>query len=165
MKDFGVQLFGVHDKTALITGTAILLVAYACGVGVLALRSWRLALGGIALFAAVGVASALTRHDAGMFAALPSLVGAGLAVWALHWLLTLAGVAEPARSGPLPVRHPRADRGRRRRPAHRRLGRDRGRHDGSDRPGGVARAGAGTERGRGHGGRRRDRHGRGPMVG
>jgi hypothetical protein len=29
VKDFGVQVFGVHDKTALITGTALLLAAYA----------------------------------------------------------------------------------------------------------------------------------------
>jgi DMSO/TMAO reductase YedYZ molybdopterin-dependent catalytic subunit len=91
VKDFGVQVFGVHDKTALITGTAILLAAYAFGLGVLAVRSWRLALVGIGLFAAVGVASALTRHDAGLLAALPTLIGAGVAVWVLRYLLDLAG--------------------------------------------------------------------------
>jgi len=91
VKDFGVQVFGVHDKTALITGTAILLAAYAFGLGVLAVRSWRLALVGIGLFAAIGVASALTRHDAGIAAALPTLVGAGLTVWVLRYLLGLAG--------------------------------------------------------------------------
>nr|WP_030436576.1 molybdopterin-dependent oxidoreductase [Actinoplanes subtropicus] len=99
VKDFGVQVFGVHDKTALITGTAILLAAYAFGLGVVAVRSWRLALVGIGLFAAVGVASALTRHDAGVAAALPTLVGAGLAVWALRYLLDLAG-AELATTAP-----------------------------------------------------------------
>ena len=52
VKNAGIQIFGVHDKTALIVGTAVLLAIYAYGVGVLALRSWRLALGGIALFAA-----------------------------------------------------------------------------------------------------------------
>ena len=45
VKDFGIAVFGVHDKTALITGTAILLAAYAWMVGVVAMRSWRLALG------------------------------------------------------------------------------------------------------------------------
>jgi DMSO/TMAO reductase YedYZ molybdopterin-dependent catalytic subunit len=109
VKDFGVQVFGVHDKTALITGTAILLAAYAFGVGVAAARRWWLGLAGIALFAAIGVASAVTRHDAGALAAVPTLVGAGLAVWALHYLLELAGAelaaappartAEPARVG------------------------------------------------------------------
>jgi DMSO/TMAO reductase YedYZ molybdopterin-dependent catalytic subunit len=103
VKDAGVQIFGVHDKTALLTGTAILLTVYAGGVGVVALRSWRLALGGIALFAVVGVASALTRHDAGLLAALPSLIGAGLAAWTLHYLLSLAGVEVGSRPSPVPA--------------------------------------------------------------
>nr|WP_296065518.1 molybdopterin-dependent oxidoreductase [uncultured Actinoplanes sp.] len=101
VKDFGIQVFGVHDKTALITGTAILLAAYAYGVGVVALRSWRLALGGIALFAAIGVAAAMTRHDAGAFAWLPTVVGAGLAVWVLRYLLRLAGL--PPAPAPVPA--------------------------------------------------------------
>nr|WP_203782441.1 molybdopterin-dependent oxidoreductase [Actinoplanes rishiriensis] len=91
VKDFGVAVFGVHDKTALITGTALLLAAYAYGLGVVALRSWRLALAGIALFAAVGVAAAVTRHDAGVVAALPALVGGVLAAVVLRYLLKLAG--------------------------------------------------------------------------
>ena len=102
VKDFGVQVFGVHDKTALITGTAILLAAYAFGLGVLAVRRWWAALVGIGLFAVIGVASALTRHDAGIEAALPTLVGAGLTVWVLRYLLDLAGAgmttAAPARA-------------------------------------------------------------------
>ena len=90
VKDAGIALFGVHDKTALITGTAILLGAYAWLLGVIALRSWKVALGGIGLFAAVGVAAAVTRHDAGVLAALPTLVGAAAAVPVLRYLLTLA---------------------------------------------------------------------------
>jgi DMSO/TMAO reductase YedYZ molybdopterin-dependent catalytic subunit len=92
VKEFGVQVFGVHDKTALLTGTAVLLAAYAFAVGVVAVRRWRVALGGIALFGLVGVVSAMTRHDAGPLAALPSLVGAGLAVPVLRHLLELAAV-------------------------------------------------------------------------
>jgi DMSO/TMAO reductase YedYZ molybdopterin-dependent catalytic subunit len=95
VKDFGVQVFGVHDKTALLTGTAVLLAAYAFGVGLLARRHWRVALGGIALFGIVGVVAAMTRHNAGPLAALPSLVGAGLAVPVLRYLLGLAEAAEP----------------------------------------------------------------------
>jgi hypothetical protein len=95
VKDFGVQVFGVHDKTALITGTALLLAAYAFVVGLIARRHWRVALVGIALFGLVGVAAAMTRHDASALAALPSLIGAGLAVPVLRYLL---GVAEPARA-------------------------------------------------------------------
>ena len=95
VKDVGVQVFGVHDKTALITGTAILLAAYAFGLGVVARRVWRLGLVGIGLFAVIGVASAVTRHDANAVAALPTLVGAGLAVPLLRYLLDLATAAEP----------------------------------------------------------------------
>jgi DMSO/TMAO reductase YedYZ molybdopterin-dependent catalytic subunit len=104
IKDFAVRVFGVHDKTALIAGTAVLLAVYAFGLGLAALRSWRLALGGIGLFAAIGVAAAVTRHDASVFAALPSLAGAGLAVFVLRYLLGLAG-ASPAPARP-PVREP-----------------------------------------------------------
>jgi len=92
VKEFGVRIFGVHDKTALITGTAVLLAGYAFAVGVVAVRRWRIALGGIVVFGLVGVAAATTRHDAGSLAALPSLVGAGLAVPVLRRLLDLAGV-------------------------------------------------------------------------
>ena len=102
VKSVGIQLFGVHDKTALITGTGILLAVYSYGVGVVALRSWRLALSGIALFAAVGVASAMTRHDAGTIAWLPTIVGAGLSVLVLRYLLRLAGAPRmvvPAETG------------------------------------------------------------------
>ncbi len=102
VKDAGIAVFGVHDKTALITGTAILLGAYAWAVGVVALRSWRLALGGIALFGLIGVAAAVTRHDAGPGTALPSLVGAAVAVAVLRHLLSRAGAPAPAER-PVPV--------------------------------------------------------------
>jgi DMSO/TMAO reductase YedYZ molybdopterin-dependent catalytic subunit len=95
VKDAGIAVFGVHDKTALITGTTILLAGYAFGLGVAARRSWRLGLGGIALFAVIGVAAAVTRHDAGVLAALPTLVGAAIAVPLLRYLLTLATATEP----------------------------------------------------------------------
>ncbi len=95
VKQVGIAVFGVHDKTALITGTAILLLAYAALVGVLALRSWRYGIAGIALFAAIGVAAAVTRHDAGVPAALPSLAGAVVAVVMLRYLLDRARPGRP----------------------------------------------------------------------
>jgi len=101
VKDFGVAVFGVHDKTALITGTAILLGAYAFGLGLAARRSWRLALGGIGLFAVIGVAAAVTRHGAGVWAALPTLVGAATAVPVLRYLLALATATQPVPVGKL----------------------------------------------------------------
>jgi DMSO/TMAO reductase YedYZ molybdopterin-dependent catalytic subunit len=99
VKNFGVAVFGVHDKTALITGTALLVAAYAYLLGVVAARRWRVALGGIALFGLIGAAAAITRHDAGPLAALPSLIGAALAVPVLRYLLSLAAAVESAPVG------------------------------------------------------------------
>ena len=87
VKDFGIAVFGVHDKTALLTGTTLLLAAYAFGVGVLGRRWWPAAVGGIALFGLVGAVAAVTRPGAGAAAVIPSVLGAGLAVLVLRHLL------------------------------------------------------------------------------
>jgi DMSO/TMAO reductase YedYZ molybdopterin-dependent catalytic subunit len=100
VKDAGIAVFGTHDKTALITGTALLLAAYAALLGVLALRSRAAAPIGIALFAVIGVSAALTRNDAGLTAALPTLAGAVAAYFALRYLLRTAVEAEPVGSAP-----------------------------------------------------------------
>lgn len=76
VKEFAISVFGVHDKTALITGTVVLLAVSAAAVGVLALRDIRLGYAGIAIFGLLGVLAALTRANAGAAAALPSIVGA-----------------------------------------------------------------------------------------
>jgi DMSO/TMAO reductase YedYZ molybdopterin-dependent catalytic subunit len=96
VKDFGIAVFGVHDKTALLTGTAILLVAYAFVAGVVAVRRWWVAVGMIGLFGLVGVVAALTRHDAGVAAALPSVIAAVVAVVVLRGLLAVS-VGAPVR--------------------------------------------------------------------
>ena len=95
IKDAGIAVFGTHDKTALITGTAVLLTIYAALLGVLALRSRSAVPVGIALFAVIGVAAAVTRNGAGVAAALPTLVGAVAAFFALRYLLRAAVEAEP----------------------------------------------------------------------
>jgi hypothetical protein len=55
----------VHDKTALITGTAILLGRLRLVLGVVALRSWRRPRRDRPVRGR-GVAAAVTRHDAGV---------------------------------------------------------------------------------------------------
>ncbi|MEU4690028.1 molybdopterin-dependent oxidoreductase [Actinoplanes sp. NPDC023714] len=94
VKDAAVRVFGIHDKTALIVGTLILLTGYAYAIGVLAARRWWIGVAGIALFGMIGAVAAMTRHDAGPMAWLPSVAGAALAVWVLHRLLGLG--ARPA---------------------------------------------------------------------
>lgn len=76
VKNFAVQVFGTHDKTALITGTIILLTAFAALVGTLAVRDMRYGYGGIAIFALIGIVAAITRTGAGVSAVLPSIIGA-----------------------------------------------------------------------------------------
>ncbi|WP_430780511.1 molybdopterin-dependent oxidoreductase [Actinoplanes sp. G11-F43] len=105
VKDFGIAVFGVHDKTALLAGTVVLLAAYAFGVGVLARRWWPVAVGGVALFGLAGAAAAVTRPDAGVVAAIPSLGGAVVAVLVL-WHLTRVAAAVTTASGPEAVDGP-----------------------------------------------------------
>jgi DMSO/TMAO reductase YedYZ molybdopterin-dependent catalytic subunit len=76
LKSFAISLFGTHDKTALLIGTGVLLAAFAALIGVVAVRNLAYGFAGVGVFAAVGVAAALTRPHAGLVTTLPSLVGA-----------------------------------------------------------------------------------------
>ncbi|MFC8301917.1 molybdopterin-dependent oxidoreductase [Micromonospora orduensis] len=97
VKQFAIDIFGTADKIALLVGTAVLLGAFAALFGMLAVRRLALGLAGIAAFAAVGVAAAVTRPGADVFDALPSLVGGGLGAVVL-WLF----VAGPLELNPWP---------------------------------------------------------------
>ncbi|MEU4770422.1 molybdopterin-dependent oxidoreductase [Micromonospora sp. NPDC023644] len=97
LKQLGIALFGTYDKIALLVGTGLLLAAFAALLGVLSLRRLAIGLAGIAAFAALGVAAAVTRAGAGPTDALPSLVGAGLGA-AVLW----AFVAGPLELDPWP---------------------------------------------------------------
>ncbi|MFC4065546.1 molybdopterin-dependent oxidoreductase [Actinoplanes subglobosus] len=94
VKDLGIAVFGVHDKTALIIGTVLLLTAYSFGVGVLARWRWALAVAGVVLFGLVGAVAAATRPGAGGTSVIPSAVGAAVAVLVLRHLRRRAGAAE-----------------------------------------------------------------------
>ncbi|MER7890398.1 molybdopterin-dependent oxidoreductase [Micromonospora sp. NPDC094482] len=97
LKQFAIDLFGRYDKLALLTGTALLLAAFATLLGVLSVRRLAVGLAGIAGFAALGVAAALTRVDADAADALPSLLGAALGAVVL-W----AFIAGPLELDPWP---------------------------------------------------------------
>ncbi len=105
LKQFAISLFGVYDKIALLVGTAILLAGFAALIGIGASRDRRWGYAGIAVFAAIGIAAALTRHDATWVAVLPTLIGSAAALFVLFRLLALAG--EPA--APAAVPRPAAD--------------------------------------------------------
>ncbi|MFV2018708.1 molybdopterin-dependent oxidoreductase [Micromonospora sp. LOL_023] len=101
LKQFAIDVFGVHDKTALLIGTAVLLAGFAAGIGVLAVRWPAAGVLGVACFGLIGVAAAMTRPDVGPFAALPALIGA-LAAAVVLWSL-VTGPLRPARSTASPV--------------------------------------------------------------
>jgi DMSO/TMAO reductase YedYZ molybdopterin-dependent catalytic subunit len=76
VKAFAIDVFYTYDKVALLVGTLLLVMLFAAVIGVLAMRRLWAGLVGLAVFAGIGVAAALTRHEAGWTAALPSLIGA-----------------------------------------------------------------------------------------
>ncbi|HEY7815108.1 MAG TPA: molybdopterin-dependent oxidoreductase, partial [Nakamurella sp.] len=82
VKQFAIQAFGTHDKTALVAGIVLVLGLYALAVGVVAVRSHRLGAAGILLFGFIGIVAAVTRPSAGTADGVPSFVGAlaGIAV-------------------------------------------------------------------------------------
>ncbi|MGN9766040.1 molybdopterin-dependent oxidoreductase [Micromonospora sp. SD12] len=97
LKQLGIALFGTYDKIALLVGTGLLLAAFAALLGMLSRRRLAIGLAGIAAFAALGVAAAVTRAGAGPADALPSLLGAVLGA-AVLW----AFVAGPLELDPWP---------------------------------------------------------------
>src|SRR6201995_2309595 len=90
VKDFAIATFGANDKTALLTGILIILALYAAAVGMLAIRRLAFGLGGLAVFAAIGLAAALTRPDATPGYVIPTLAGAVAGAVVLRWLTRAA---------------------------------------------------------------------------
>jgi DMSO/TMAO reductase YedYZ molybdopterin-dependent catalytic subunit len=94
VKQFAVQVFYTYDKLALIIGTLVLLAAFAAVAGILATRRIVWGYAGIGIFAAVGIAAAMTRHNAPWYAFVPTLIGGLVAAGVLWWLLRLPAEAE-----------------------------------------------------------------------
>ena len=90
VKDWATSTFGTADKTVLLGGVLVVVLLYSAVVGVLALRRFALGLLGLAIFAGIGLAAALTRHNASESYAVPSLFGALAGAIALRWLVVTA---------------------------------------------------------------------------
>jgi DMSO/TMAO reductase YedYZ molybdopterin-dependent catalytic subunit len=110
VKDFAISAFGTNDKTALLGGILVVLVLYAAVVGMLAVRRLAAGLGGLAVFAAIGLAAALTRPDATVGYVVPALAGAAAGAVALTWL-TRAAVRLGTPADPLYLPGPRQQPG------------------------------------------------------
>jgi DMSO/TMAO reductase YedYZ molybdopterin-dependent catalytic subunit len=103
VKDFAISAFGANDKTALLGGILLILAGYAAVVGMLAVRRLAFGMAGLAVFACIGVAAALSRPAADPGYVVPTLVGAAAGAVALAWLARAAAGLEPAPAGLAPA--------------------------------------------------------------
>src|SRR5271170_5198576 len=104
VKDFAISAFGADDKTVLLGGILVVLALYAAVVGVLAVRRLAFGMWGLALFAFIGLAAALTRPNSTPEYIVPTLVGAAAGAFALARLARAA-----VRLSPPPARARPAD--------------------------------------------------------
>jgi DMSO/TMAO reductase YedYZ molybdopterin-dependent catalytic subunit len=100
VKDFAISAFGTHDKLVLVSGILVLLACFAAWLGTRAVRRFSSGVAGIALFAVVGLLSALTRPGATPLDALPTLLGAAAGILALHRLVLAVHAAAPPAPAP-----------------------------------------------------------------
>jgi DMSO/TMAO reductase YedYZ molybdopterin-dependent catalytic subunit len=87
VKVWATSTFGNNDKTVLLTGVFVVVFLYAMLVGALAARRMSLGYAGLALFACLGIAAAVTRHGASPGYAVPTVIGALVGAFALHRLI------------------------------------------------------------------------------
>jgi DMSO/TMAO reductase YedYZ molybdopterin-dependent catalytic subunit len=90
VKVWATSTFGTNDKTVLLTGVFVVVFLYAMLVGVLAARRMSLGFAGLALFACLGIAAAVTRHGASPGYAIPTVIGALAGAFALYRLIGAA---------------------------------------------------------------------------
>jgi DMSO/TMAO reductase YedYZ molybdopterin-dependent catalytic subunit len=104
VKNFAISAFGSNDKNVLVTGILILLAIFAAFVGIAALRHLAYGFWGLAIFATVGVAAAVSLPKASVGWAAPTVIGALAAAVALSRLTRLA--LEATEVAPLPYSAP-----------------------------------------------------------
>jgi DMSO/TMAO reductase YedYZ molybdopterin-dependent catalytic subunit len=102
VKEFAIAHFGTHDKAALVAGILMLLAAFAVLIGVLAVRRLAYGLAALAVFAAVGVAAAVSQG--GGLNVVPTLAGTAVAAATLVLMVrAIRGAARPETTGPVEV--------------------------------------------------------------
>ena len=95
VKDMAIRLFGTSDKIALLAGILLVILGYSAAIGVLAQRKGlRVGRVGIGLFGLLGAGAALAGQS-GPIGVVPSLVGGGIGMLALEWLISSAMESGP----------------------------------------------------------------------
>jgi DMSO/TMAO reductase YedYZ molybdopterin-dependent catalytic subunit len=102
VEHWATATFGTHDKDVLLTGVWVVLFCYAAVIGALAVRRLWVGLAGIGVFAAIGVAAAVTRTSATPGYAWPTIGGALVAAFALYRLVETARAAARASAAAAP---------------------------------------------------------------
>ncbi|MEE1771138.1 molybdopterin-dependent oxidoreductase [Streptomyces sp. JV185] len=99
VREFAVRNFGTSDKLVLQLGILILLALFAMAIGVLALRHRRMGSAAVLVFGLVGAVAAAGRPEGVPADALPSVVGAAVAVAVLYLLVGRLAPAPPPAAG------------------------------------------------------------------
>jgi DMSO/TMAO reductase YedYZ molybdopterin-dependent catalytic subunit len=113
VKNFAISAFGPDDKTVLVIGILVVLAVFSAAIGIAAMRNLHRGYAGLAIFAVIGLAAALTRPNATPWDALPTLIGALAGGYALKLLVRAAGGRAPleSASGPAAIPQPPRPRG------------------------------------------------------
>jgi len=99
VKEFAIAHFGSHDKEALLSGIVVVLLAFAVGIGIAAVRRIGYGLAGLAVFAVIGAAAAIHLPGASFTDVIPTLAGVIVAAGTLTVLVRAVWAAVPA-AGP-----------------------------------------------------------------
>ena len=114
LKSFAIRTFGASDKTALLTGIVLILIAAAIALGVVSMRRPRVGVFGLVVLGTIGALAAITRPANTFAAAIPALVGMTAGLVTYGWLRRRAGLATPRSMSREPVPPPPAGFDRRR---------------------------------------------------
>ena len=99
VKNFAISAFGSHDKTVLVLGILVVLAVLSAAIGIAAMHRLRNGYIGLALFALIGLAAALTRPDAELWDVLPTVIGTLAGAYALSRLVRVAGAGSTGPAG------------------------------------------------------------------
>lgn len=91
LKDFATNTFGTNDKTVLIAGMALFLIAACAIIGIAGIRRPAAAMVAFAILGAVGMLAVASRPHASALDVLPTLIGTLAGLWALSTLWRRAG--------------------------------------------------------------------------
>jgi DMSO/TMAO reductase YedYZ molybdopterin-dependent catalytic subunit len=100
VKNFAISTFGSHDKFVLVSGVMVVLALFAAIIGTYAMDRLGYGLAGLAVFAVIGLIAALTRPNAELVDALPTLLGAAAGAFALVRLVGAARIGLEAAQAP-----------------------------------------------------------------